>query len=173
MRGAATCYGSTHFPFFRLRLFSRGCDIMRVADRVIGLLTILSFALQAGICVMTVVGHDNVPLHWDARGNADEYGNAYNILLLPVVSVFVYFLLTFFKRHPGYCNWPHKFNDVQAGLRLLGGLIAALRLLAVTFLTFIAYEAYCGGIFNYAVALAFLVAAFIAVFVYALKLRKA
>lgn len=133
----------------------------------------MSVAIQVAICVMTVVGHDQIPLHWNFGGNVDEYGNAYNVLLLPGISVLVYSVMTFFVRHPQYCNWPHKFNDVQVGLRLLSRLIAVFRLLVVMFLTFIAYEVYRGDDFNYVIAIAFLFAAFIAVFTYALKLRKA
>lgn len=146
---------------------------MRITDRIIGILTILSVVLQVGICVMAIVGREQIPLHWDAGGNVDEYGNVYHILLLPGISVLVYFFMTFFTRHPEYCNWPRRFNDVQKGLWLLGRLVAVLRLLVVMFLTFVAYEIYCGGMFNYVIAAAFLVAAFIVVFVYALKLCKA
>ncbi len=122
---------------------------------------------------MMVIGQQCVPLHWDVHGCVDEYGSAYYVLLLPFVSTCVYLLMTFFEKHPNYCNWPRKFHDEQVGNMLLGRLVGKLKLLTMLFLTFIVYKVYIGGDFSYIVASLFLVAAFIVVCVYGKKLSKA
>ena len=137
------------------------------------LLSVSFIILQIGICVIMIIGRQCVPLRWDVHGCVDEYGRAYYALLLPFVSICVYLLMTFFEKHPNYCNWPRKFYDEQVGYCLVGGLVGKLKLLTMLFLTFIVYKVYIGGDFSYIVASLFLVAAFIVVYVYGKKLSKA
>lgn len=125
-----------------------------------GLLAAAVMAVQVALCVMTVTGDEEIPLHWDARGNADDYGSAGQVWLLPLMSLLVLLLLVFFKRHPERCHWPREFNDVPEGRRLLAGLVGWVRLLVLLFLTYIVYEIYRDEGFHYLVAGLFLVALF-------------
>ena len=81
--------------------------------------------------------------------------------------------MTFFEARPHYCNWPCRFNDGRKGYRLLGRLVGVLKLWVTAFFTFVAYEAYRGGRFSYAVAVVFLAVAVVAVCVFAVRLRRA
>lgn len=145
---------------------------MRIFNNKISVLSISFIVLQTVLCVMMVIGRQDVPLHWDAHGLVDEYGNAYYVFLLPLVSILVHLLMTFFENHPDYCNWPRKFDDERVGCMLLSGLVCKLKLLTVLFLTFIVCKVYRGGGFSYISASLFLVAAFVIVCVYAKKLNK-
>lgn len=146
---------------------------MRIWDNKKNLLSISFIVLQIALCAMLVIGRQDVPLHWDAHGRVDEYGSAYYVFMLPLVSIFVHLLMTFFEKHPDYCNWPRKFNDERVGRMLLSSLVGKLKLLTVLFLTFIVCKVYRGSDFSYIAASLFLVAAFVIIWVYAKKLSKA
>lgn len=80
--------------------------------------------------------------------------------------------MTFFEKHPHYCNLPQKFKDRQKGYSLIAKLVAWLKLLIMMFLAFVTYEVYCGGSFNYLIALLILITSFIVIIVYAIRLRR-
>ena len=136
------------------------------------LLTILLVVVQIGLCVVVIMTRQYVPTHWNIHGVADEYGSPFYTLILPLISVLIYFFMTFFEKHPHYCNWPQKFKDRQKGYSLISKLVAWLKLLIMMFLAFVTYEVYCGGSFNYLIALLILITSFIVIIVYAIKLRR-
>lgn len=55
---------------------------------------------------------------------------------------------------------------------MIAKLVAWLKLLIMMFLAFVTYEVYCGGSFNYLIALLILITSFIVIIVYAIKLRR-
>lgn len=136
------------------------------------LLTILLIVVQLGLCIVVIMTRQYVPTHWNIYGIVDEYGSPFYTLILPLISVLMYFFMTFFEKHPHYCNWPREFKDRQKGYSLLAELVSRLKLLIVMFLTFVTYEVYCGGSFNYLIALLILISSFIVLIVYAIRLRR-
>lgn len=146
---------------------------MKVSNKYASLLSALLVGVQVAIGVVAVRSGQDVALHWDIRGNVDETGSACHLFLLPGISIIVFLLMTFFEARPHYCNWPCRFNDGRKGYRLLGRLVGVLKLWVTAFLTFVAYEAYRGGRFSYAVAVVFLAVAVVAVCVFAVRLRRA
>lgn len=56
-------------------------------------------------------GQAEVPLHFNARGEIDGWGDTWTVLLLPVIALGLYGLLTWVQRHPRRCNYPVEIND--------------------------------------------------------------
>lgn len=146
---------------------------MTIPRKYTTLLAIVAMASQVALCAMTVASGEEIPLHWDVRGDADDYGSANQVWWLPLLSFLLFLLLGFFVRHPEYCHWPRRFTDERKGLRLLSALVGCLRLVATLFLTFVVYEVYRDAGFHYRVASLFLVALVATVAVYAWRLSKA
>ncbi len=48
-----------------------------------------------------------VPIHFNALGNADDFGNKTTFLILPIIATAVYFALTKLN------HYPHKFNYIK------------------------------------------------------------
>lgn len=54
-----------------------------------------------------------VPLHFNAQGEVDRWGDASTALLLPVIALALYGLLTWLQRHPRWCNYPVEITDAN------------------------------------------------------------
>lgn len=62
------------------------------------------FFLLASFVVGVWIQFDNrgeVPLHFNARGEVDRWGDASTALLLPAIALVLYGLLTWVQHHPG------------------------------------------------------------------------
>lgn len=56
-------------------------------------------------------GRAEVPLHFNARGEIDRWGDTWTVLLLPAIALVLYGLLTWVQRHPRRCNYPVEITD--------------------------------------------------------------
>lgn len=52
-----------------------------------------------------------IPLHFNARGEIDRWGEPWTALLLPAIALVLYGLLTWFQHHPRNCNYPVEITD--------------------------------------------------------------
>lgn len=74
------------------------------------------FFLFAAWIVGVWIQFDNrgeVPLHFNARGEVDSWGDASTALLLPAIALVLYGLLTWVQRHPRWCNYPVEITDAN------------------------------------------------------------
>lgn len=72
--------------------------------------------LLASFVVGVWIRFDNrgeVPLHFNARGEVDHWGDASTALLLPAIALVLYGLLTWVQRHPRWCNYPVEITDAN------------------------------------------------------------
>lgn len=96
------------------------------ADRIVEW---LSWTLLIGIWVFASYGYLNlpeiIPVHFDAYGKPDDYGNKWSIFLLPFFSLFIVIGLTLLNRYPHIFNYPVKITEQNAKKQY----IAATRLI--------------------------------------------
>lgn len=74
------------------------------------------FFLLAAWVVGVWIQFDNrgeVPLHFNARGEVDSWGDASTALLLPAIALVLYGLLTWVQHHPRHCNYPVEITDAN------------------------------------------------------------
>lgn len=74
------------------------------------------FFLLAAWVVGVWIQFDNraeVPLHFNAQGEVDRWGDASTALLLPAIALVLYGLLTWLQRHPRWCNYPVEITDAN------------------------------------------------------------
>ncbi|MDW0108819.1 DUF1648 domain-containing protein [Sporosarcina aquimarina] len=57
---------------------------------------------------------DEVPIHFNAAGEADGYGSPYVMLLLTAIGAGLWALLQFLERHPEWHNYPRRLNETNA-----------------------------------------------------------
>lgn len=72
------------------------------------------FFLLASFVVGVWIQFDNrgeVPLHFNAQGEVDRWGDASTALLLPAIALVLYGLLTWVQHHPRHCNYPVEITD--------------------------------------------------------------
>lgn len=53
---------------------------------------------------------ESIPTHFNAAGEADDYGDKWTILLLSFISLAIYALLTFINSRPYILNFPVKIT---------------------------------------------------------------
>lgn len=55
-----------------------------------------------------------IPAHFNASGDVDEYSQKTTLWMLPVISVFIYLLLSFISMLPHTFNYPGKITPQNA-----------------------------------------------------------
>lgn len=58
---------------------------------------------------------DTIPTHFNAAGEADDYGPKITIWLLPLIGLGLYVALTLINRQPQIFNYPVKITPENAG----------------------------------------------------------
>ncbi|MEP7165982.1 MAG: DUF1648 domain-containing protein [Ferruginibacter sp.] len=68
--------------------------------------------------IFTVVQYsklpDTIPIHFNASGNIDNYGNKLSIFLLPAIISIVFVGLTILNKYPHIFNYIHKITAENA-----------------------------------------------------------
>ena len=57
---------------------------------------------------------DIIPIHFNARGVADNHGSKATLFLMPAIITFVYVLMTILNRFPHIFNYPQTLTEVNA-----------------------------------------------------------
>ncbi|SOC36074.1 DUF1648 domain-containing protein [Ureibacillus acetophenoni] len=54
---------------------------------------------------------DKIPGHFNALGEVDRWGSKYEIIILPIIGLFIFTLMTFFEKAPHMHNYPKRLNE--------------------------------------------------------------
>jgi uncharacterized membrane protein len=82
---------------------------MEIILEVISVLGLL--IIGANIALMWPVLPDRVPTHFGASGIPDAWGGKTSLFLLPVITFFMYGLMTMTSRYPQFFNYPWKITE--------------------------------------------------------------
>lgn len=76
---------------------------------------------------------NQVPSHYNASGEVDNYSGKSSILVLPVIGLFLYVGLTFLNRFPHIFNYPKEITDdnAESQYRMATKLIRVLRMVTI------------------------------------------
>jgi uncharacterized membrane protein len=55
-----------------------------------------------------------IPIHFNASGQADNYGNKLTLLILPILSTIIYFGVTQLNKYPHIFNYMTKITEENA-----------------------------------------------------------
>jgi len=102
----------------------------------------------AGIIFIGVIGYwifnfsslpAEVPMHYNFNGEITRYGSKWEMIILPIISVFLWLLCYAIEKNPQYMNVPKKFNaeNAEAIYRngvYMGSVIKNIMLLIFSFL---------------------------------------
>jgi hypothetical protein len=120
-----------------------------------------------------------IPIHYNIYGEADNWGSRHSLLVLPLVSIGIYFLLSVLERHPSKMNYPFKVNLNNPEIcRLSVRMLRHLKLFTMLIFTYISLSSYFIAIgkkfegVNKYVMIIFLSALFITMIFYYLKMMR-
>lgn len=82
---------------------------LQIALEIVGILLILGMILF----IFTKWNQipDQVPGHYNAIGEIDRWGNKIEIIIMPLIAIFIYAMITSFSFFPQTWNIPVKISD--------------------------------------------------------------
>ena len=80
---------------------------------------------------------DAIPLHFDIRGEADSWGEAWSIVWLPLIALALYGLLTLLQHRPQWCNYPGKLIDKERAYRQMSHIVCRIKTLVMCLMLYI------------------------------------
>ncbi|MFK7935909.1 MAG: DUF1648 domain-containing protein [Saprospiraceae bacterium] len=84
---------------------------------------------------------DQIPIHFNFKGEADNYGSKIMIWLLPVIGTAIYALLNWLSKHPEKYNYPVELHEGNAHFQYQNSVRMMCVMNAVLTMTF-AYLVY-------------------------------
>lgn len=57
---------------------------------------------------------DQIPIHYDALGNADQWGSKWFTFLLIALTILIYIGFTILRKHPYKFNYPDRLTEENA-----------------------------------------------------------
>jgi uncharacterized membrane protein len=85
---------------------------------------------------------DRIPSHYNFAGNPDNWSGKETLLILSVVTIFLYALLSLLRRFPHVYNYPVPINDSNAAKQYLYArtMITVLKAELVCLMSFIQWQ---------------------------------
>lgn len=83
------------------------------------------------------VGEEQIILHWNITGQADDYGSKYFILLLPLISLLVFLMLYSYSKNPYKMNTRTRIVQNEHNTELLYRYYSIVQLLVTTLLLYL------------------------------------
>ena len=89
---------------------------------------------------------DKIPVHYDWEGNIDRWGNKAEVMILPIMSWFLYLLITGLQQVPLAWNTGVKITEEneERVYRTLKYMLETLKLIVVADLTYITVHSLMG-----------------------------
>jgi uncharacterized membrane protein len=57
---------------------------------------------------------DQVPAHFNGFGEVDRWGSKWELIILPIISIFLLLMMQFLEKHPEWHNYPARLNESNA-----------------------------------------------------------
>lgn len=54
---------------------------------------------------------DKIPGHFNGLGEVDRWGSKYEIIILPIIGLFIFVLMSLFEKAPHMHNYPKRLNE--------------------------------------------------------------
>lgn len=83
------------------------------------------------------VGEEQIILHWNITGQADDYGSKYFILLLPLVSLLIFLMLYYYSKNPYKMNTRTRIVQNKHKRELLCRYYSIVQLMVATLLLYL------------------------------------
>lgn len=102
---------------------------LTTSDRFLEALSVITLVgLWALVIYAFSVLPETIPIHFDFKGQPDDYGSKASILFLPILSTLLFVGLTIINRYPHIFNYPVKITEENA-LRQYANATRMIRLL--------------------------------------------
>ncbi len=88
-----------------------------------------------------------IPIHFNAKGIADNYGKKETLFFLPVLAAVLYIFLSYLGKHPEWYNYPVKITEQNAATQYHNarGMMRMLKLSIMMIFLLIVIASYFAG----------------------------
>ncbi len=108
----------------------------------------MAWLLLIGLWIFALVNYsdlpDQVPMHFNARGEVDRYGDKASSLILPLIATLLFFGMTWLNRYPHVFNYlePITASNAERQYTMATRLIRSLKLavVAIFFIILVAVQ---------------------------------
>ncbi len=85
---------------------------------------------------------DTIPTHFNLQGEADGYGGKSTLIIFPIVSFFLYLLMSLAHRFPQMINVPWTFTEenLERQIKLVFTFLLFLKSEIIFMMTFFCYQ---------------------------------
>ncbi|MFC7684806.1 DUF1648 domain-containing protein [Ureibacillus sp. GCM10028918] len=59
---------------------------------------------------------DKVPVHFNGAGEVDRFGSRVELIILPIIGLFIFVLMSLLEKVPHMHNYPNRINESNAEL---------------------------------------------------------
>lgn len=133
-------------------------------SRIISLINAALLIIQTGLAIYIITTRSSVPEHWNITGEIDSYGNPVSIIILPILSAFIWGMIIFAIRHPQYINLPPSVKDKSRAIATSCRLLSACSLWVMVMTTYICICVLC--IWSMTCGLVILIGSLVALIIY-------
>ncbi|MFO7316010.1 MAG: DUF1648 domain-containing protein [Bacilli bacterium] len=85
---------------------------------------------------------DQIPGHFNGKGEVDRWGSKYELFILPVIGLFILLLNTAFEKAPHMHNYPKRLNESNVEAFYLNSrkMLNAMKNLCMVFFAYLNFE---------------------------------
>lgn len=119
-------------------------------DKIDWIIEVICLILLVGVTAYLICNWgsipDKIPAHYDWEGNIDRWGNKTELIILPIMSWFLYLLITGLQQVPLVWNTGVKITEKneERVYRTLKYLLETLKLIVVADLTYLTINSLMG-----------------------------
>ena len=101
----------------------------------------VAVACGLGLFAWTSLPPDHIPSHFGPDGRADTWGGRSTLLIFPIMTLFLFGMMTLLTRSPATYNYPFAVtrDNARRQATLAMGLVAWLRFATIWLMTYLEY----------------------------------
>ena len=141
---------------------------MNKVIRNIKVTSIVALVLTAGVAINRFfTGAEQIIRHWNFKGTVDGYAPKAFILLIPLLSIFLFFLVQYYIKNPYKMSRKSNIKKNEYNLKLLTLYCQVIQFVICISLLYLTLD-YAGYIILH-IAIIYLIAIFVAIFFFYIK----
>lgn len=141
---------------------------MNKVIRNIKITSIVALVLTAGVAINRFfTGAEQIIRHWNFKGTVDSYAPKAFILLIPLLSIFLFFLVQYYIKNPYKMSRKSNIKKNEYNLKLLTLYCQVIQFVICISLFYLTLAS--AGYIMLHIAIIYLIAIFVAIFFFYIK----
>lgn len=141
---------------------------MNKVVKIIKIMSVIALLLTAGVAINRFfTGAEQIIRHWNFKGTVDGYAPKAFILLIPLLSIFLFFLVQYYIKNPYKMSRKSNIKKNEYNLKLLTLYCQVIQFVICISLFYLTLAS--AGYIMLHIAIIYLIAIFVAIFFFYIK----